>query len=65
MFQETAAEEEKARELTVDRLVSWNSDNWSVGGGTESAGRGVELKVVRQVGGRRVVDALMYCYSKG
>ena len=43
MFQETVAEDEKAREPTVDSLVSArNSESYSVGGGTESAGRGVE-----------------------
>ena len=58
VFQETAAEEEKAREPMVDSLMSgiWKV---SVGGWTESVGRGVELKAVGQVGGSRVVDALI------
>ena len=40
MFQETAAEEEKVREPTVDSLVRgiWKV---RVGGRTESSGRGV------------------------
>ena len=37
----------------------WNSESQSVGGGTESAGRGVELKAVGQVGGSRVMDPLI------
>ena len=31
------------------QLSAWNSESWSLGGGTESAGRGVELKAVGQV----------------
>ena len=36
-----------------------NSESWSIRGGTESAGRGVELKAVGQVGGSRVAKLLL------
>ena len=49
MFQEAAAEEEKVSEPTLDSFVR-GIQKVSVRDRTESAGRGVELKAVRQVG---------------
>ena len=37
---------------------AWNVESYSVGGGTESVGKGVELKAVGQVGRSTVVDAV-------
>ena len=38
---------------------AWSPESQSVGGGTERAGRSVELKAVGRAGGSRVVDALI------